>query len=115
MALAVALERTGHAAEALTEYREAAQRDRQLTGAELAAARLLTTLHQTAEAEQILRRLVDGQPGNAAAWEALGDLLSGRPDSGEARVAYERASKSAGGEQRRRIEKKRKRLGIPVA
>jgi tetratricopeptide (TPR) repeat protein len=81
----------GHRNEAIGCFRRAAATGGNTSFGRLGKARALLTEDRNQEAEQVLRRTVERDPGNAIAYDLLGNLLSefGRFD--EARQCFERA------------------------
>ena len=81
----------GHREEAIGCFRRAAATGGNTTFGRLGKARALLTEDRNQEAEQVLRRTVARDPGNAMAHDLLGNLLSefGRFD--EARECFQRA------------------------
>jgi tetratricopeptide (TPR) repeat protein len=81
----------GHRNEAIGCFRRAAATGGNTSFGRLGKARALLTEDRNQEAEQVLRRTVERDPGNAIAYDLLGNLLSefGRLD--EARQCFERA------------------------
>lgn len=81
----------GHRDEAIGCFHRAAATGGKTMFGRLGKARALLTEEATDEAEQVLREALVADPGNAMAYDLLGDLLSecGRFD--EARACFERA------------------------
>ena len=81
----------GHREEAIGCFRRAAATGGNTTFGRLGKARALLTEDRNQEAEQVLRRTVARDPGNAMAHDLLGNLLSEYGCFDEARKCFERA------------------------
>ena len=81
----------GHRAEAIGCFRRAAATGGDTSFGRLGKARALLTEDRNEEAEQVLRRTVARDPGNAMAHDLLGNLLSECGSFDEARQCFERA------------------------
>jgi Flp pilus assembly protein TadD len=81
----------GHREEAIGCFRRAAATGGNTTFGRLGKARGLLTEDRNQEAEQVLRRTVARDPGNAMAHDLLGNLLSEYGCFDEARKCFERA------------------------
>ncbi len=81
----------GHHDEAIACFRRAAATGGKTTFGQLGRARALLAEDRTQEAEQVLRRTLERDPGNAIAYDLLGNLLSECGRFGEARECFERA------------------------
>ena len=85
----------GHREEAIGCFRRAAATGGNTSFGRLGKARALLTEDRNEEAEQVLRRTVARDPGNAMAHDLLGDLLSEYGSFEEARQCFERAIANA--------------------
>jgi tetratricopeptide (TPR) repeat protein len=81
----------GHREEAIGCFRRAAATGGNTSFGRLGRARALLTEDRNQEAEQVLRRTVARDPGNAMAHDLLGNLLSEYGCFDEARKCFERA------------------------
>jgi tetratricopeptide (TPR) repeat protein len=81
----------GHREEAIGCFRRAAATGGNTSFGRLGKARALLTEDRNEEAEQVLRRTVARDPGNAMAHDLLGNLLSEYGSFDEARQCFERA------------------------